>query len=50
MVQDYEAWGVNIGYNPSTMQRISTQATTWTLVSVSPTAPGMFPSDRMVLL
>ncbi len=33
MVQDYEAWGVNIGYNPSTMQRISTQATTWTLVS-----------------
>lgn len=32
MVKDHEAWDANIGYDPSTLQRVSTQATTWILV------------------
>lgn len=46
MVQDHEAWDANIGYDPSTMQRFSTQATTWTLVERVADSGGGIPGGR----
>ncbi len=49
MVQGYNAWQANVGYDAETMQRISEQPTVWTLVERIADSGGGIPGTETVI-